>query len=215
MEREPKTTKPMYPVFLDIEGERCIVVGGGKVAERKVEKLLECGAAVTVVAPEATERIDALALQHKLLWEKREYRDGEACGYFLAIAATNIKDLNERVSADARAAGRPVNVVDVPTLCNFYVPSVLRRGDLQIAVSTAGASPSIAKKVRETLEPLFPETYEKLLERLRRFRIELHDKIPEESRRMEIYAEVAGSPEVESYLEGDFAPLEALIKKCV
>jgi precorrin-2 dehydrogenase / sirohydrochlorin ferrochelatase len=213
---EPKDEKkPMYPIFLSLEGERCLVVGGGNVAERKIERLLESGARVVVVAKEVTERITALAASGEIALEKRPYAGGEAGGYFLVIAATNDSALNSEVSGDARAAGRLVNVVDVPELCNFYVPSSLRRGDLQIAVSTAGASPSIAKMVREKLEPLFPAAYGQLLRRMREFRAQLIEKVPEESRRMEIYGRVARSPEVEKFIEGDSAPLEALIKKCV
>ncbi len=205
----------MYPVFIDIAGESCLVVGGGKVAERKVEKLLESGARVTVVAPEATEKLAALAAEKKIFLELRAYAGREAAEYFLTIAATDDPALNRAVSGDAHAARRLVNVVDVPDLCNFYVPSVLRRGDLQIAVSTAGASPSLAKKIRERLEAQFPENYAKLLETLRAFRARLLEKVPDESKRMKIYAEIARSPEIDKFLEGDPAPLAALIEKCV
>ncbi len=205
----------MYPVFLDIAGESCLVVGGGRVAERKVEKLLESGARVTVVAPEVTEQITSLAADKKIGLELRAYAGGEAAEYFLTVAATDDPALNRAVSGDARAARRLVNVVDVPELCNFYVPSVLRRGDLQVAVSTAGASPSLAKKIRERLEEQFPDNYARLLETLRAFRARLLEKVPDESKRMEIYAEIARSPEIDMFLEGDPAPLAALIEKCV
>ncbi|MFA6449492.1 MAG: bifunctional precorrin-2 dehydrogenase/sirohydrochlorin ferrochelatase [bacterium] len=210
-----KDKKPMYPIFLELEGERCLVVGGGHVAERKIERLLESGARVTVIAPEVTGRIAALAEEGAITLDERRYAGGEAAEYFLVIAATDDTALNRVVSSDARLKDKIVNIVDVPELCNFYVPSVLRRGDLQIAVSTAGASPSVAKKIREKLEPLFPETYAQLLRRLREFRAQLMEKESEETRRMEIYGQVAGSPEIEKFLEGDPAPLEALIKRCV
>jgi precorrin-2 dehydrogenase / sirohydrochlorin ferrochelatase len=207
--------KPMYPVFLRLEGRRCLVVGGGEVAERKIEKLLESGARVMVVAPRVTEAIKEMDSRNDIVLDEREYIDGEAAAYYLVIAATNIPAVNKRVSEDADMAGRPVNVVDVPPLCSFYVPSIVRRGDLQIAVSTAGAAPSLAKKIRHDLECAFPESYSKLLELLRVFRDSLMEREPDESKRKEMLGDVARSPLIEKFLEGDESPLEDHLKRCV
>lgn len=207
--------KPMYPMFLDLEGADCLVVGGGAVAERKVESLIECGANVTVVAPQATDTLRKLASECKAKLFARGYEDGEAAGYFLVIAATDDESANKRVSADARAAGRLVNVVDVPELCGFYVPASVRRGELTIAISTGGAAPAMAKKIRRDLEAAFPSSYAALLERLREFREKLIQSEPVEKQRSRIMSKVVASPEIEMFLKGDEAPLEALLKECV
>jgi precorrin-2 dehydrogenase / sirohydrochlorin ferrochelatase len=205
----------MYPIFLNLKGRRCLVVGGGAVAERKVEKLVESGARVIVVAPEATEVLSQMAADGMIDLEKRKYIEGEAGCYFLVISATDDPALNRHVSEDADMAGRPVNVVDAPELCNFHVPAAFSRGELQIAISTAGASPTLAKKIREDLECRFPPAYERLLSRLREFRESLADRVPDESKRKEILGRVVRAPETELYLEGNEAPFEALLEKCV
>jgi precorrin-2 dehydrogenase / sirohydrochlorin ferrochelatase len=207
--------KNMYPVFLNVAGRRCLVVGGGRVAERKAEKLAEAGARVVVVAPEATEELERMAAGGGISLEKRPYAAGEAAGYFLVIASTGNPEVNRRVSGDAESAGRPVNVVDVPELCNFFVPSIVRRGDLQIAISTAGAAPSLAKKIRKDLDALFPAPYERLLERLRAFREELMRRERDEEKRKEILSRIADAPEIKEFIEGNESPLEALLERCV
>ena len=206
---------PMYPMFLDLEGTDCLVVGGGAVAERKVESLLECGAKVTVVSPQATDALRSLAAEGKAEFRERAYEAGEAARYFLVIAATNDEAANKMISEDARAAGRLVNVVDVPDLCGFYVPASVRRGELTKAISTGGAAPALAKKIRRDLEAAFPPSYAALLEKLREFREKLIQSEPDEKKRMRIMSKVAGSPEIEMFLKGDEAPLGALLKECV
>lgn len=207
--------KKMYPVFMDLAGRKCLVVGGGDVAARKTESLVEAGADVTLVAPRVHESIAAMSESGEVKLEKREYRDGEAADYFLVVAATDIREINRRVSEDARAAQRPVNAVDMPDLCDFYVPSVLTRGDLQIAMSTSGACPAMARKMRLDLEAMFPETYGPLLEKLRDFRRQLIEKVDEWDDRKRILAEVVGSAEVEEFLQGDCTPLEEMLDRCI
>jgi len=152
-----------YPVCLNISNERCVVVGGGEVAERKVVSLLECGAKVILVArtltPALREMRDAGRIEHRADDYKKEYVNGA----FLVIGATDRDDVNERVSEDARKRRIPVNIVDEPARCTFTVPSVFRRGDLQIAVSTGGKSPALARRVREDLEKRYGPEYETLL----------------------------------------------------
>lgn len=140
---------PRYPVNVDLANASVLVVGGGHVAARKVDGLLECGARVTVVAPEAVEE---LRDRPGVRWHQREYRRGEVASYRLAISATNRRDVDVQVSTDAQASGIPVNVADVPELCTFTLPSILRRGDLQIAVSTNGVSPAFSGWIRRRLE---------------------------------------------------------------
>ena len=153
-----------YPVCLNISNERCVVVGGGEVAERKVISLLECGAKVILVArtltPALREMRDAERIEHRADDYKEEYLNGA----FLVIGATDREDVNGTISRDARKRRIPVNIVDDPARCTFTVPSVFRRGDLQVAVSTGGKSPALARRVREELEKRYGPEYETLLE---------------------------------------------------
>ncbi len=207
--------KNMYPVFLSLAGRKCLVVGGGGVAVRKIAALVRTGADVTVVAPDADKRIQEMAGRNEITWERRQYGNKEAADYFIVVAATDSRSVNTCVSKDAREAGRLVNAVDMPDLCDFYVPSVITRGELQIAMSTSGACPAMARKIREDLESMFPETYGPLLARLREFRKDLMEKVPEWDDRKRILAQVAGSAEVEKYLQGDCSPLEEMLSKCI
>lgn len=159
-----------YPVMLDLAGVDCLVVGGGRVAERKVEALLGAGARVTLIAPRATERLADLARAGRIQHERRPFAKGDTTGHRLVIAATDDARLNAEVAGEGRRRGLLVNVVDCAPESNFIVPAVLRRGDLVIAVSTGGASPAQARRIRESLEEQYgPEwgPYLGLLEELR------------------------------------------------
>ncbi|MBA7565306.1 Siroheme synthase [subsurface metagenome] len=153
-----------YPVCLDISGERCVVVGGGEVAERKVIGLLECGAKVVLVARALTPGLRAMKDAGRIEQAPDDYKEEYLEGAFLVIGATDRDDVNERVSRDARDRGILVNVVDVPARCNFIVPSVFRRGDLLVAVSTGGKSPALARRLREEIEERYGPEYGTLLE---------------------------------------------------
>ena len=146
----------LFPIFLKLTGRPCIVIGAGNLAESKVESLLAANGQVTVIAPRANERIVALADGGEITWHQREYAQGDIAGHFLAIAATNNPAVNRAVFAEAEASGILVNAVDDPPFCDFYFPSVVRRGDLQIAISTAGASPALAQRLRKEINALLP-----------------------------------------------------------
>ncbi|MCZ7607319.1 MAG: bifunctional precorrin-2 dehydrogenase/sirohydrochlorin ferrochelatase [Planctomycetota bacterium] len=146
----------MYPVFLKLEGRPVLVVGAGKVALRKVEALLEAGAAVRVVAPEVCPGLQELAAAGRLVLQQRPWQIDDCAGTLLVVAATGDAALNAQIRQSARTAGALVNAVDDPDNCDFYVPAVARRGDLRIAVSTQGAAPLIASRVREHLEKTLP-----------------------------------------------------------
>jgi len=161
---------PRYPVNVDLAGASVLVVGAGPVAARKVDGLLECGARVTVVAPDAVEE---LRDRPGVRWHQRDYRRGEVASYRLAISATNRRDVDLQVSTDAQASGIPVNVADVPELCTFTLPSILRRGDLQIAVSTNGTSPAFAGWIRRRLEQQIEAAWSTALELVAEVRDEL------------------------------------------
>ncbi|MBD3347116.1 MAG: bifunctional precorrin-2 dehydrogenase/sirohydrochlorin ferrochelatase [Chitinivibrionales bacterium] len=205
----------MYPIYLKLTEKPCLVVGGGTVAERKIASLIEEGARITVIAPEVTPSIVARAKEKKIeTLHKRRYNKGEAKDYFLIIAATGDAETNKVVSMDAHEAERLVNVVDVPDLCSFYVPARVTKGNLSIAISTAGSFPGMAKKIRKELEPLFPDTYAPLLEVLNNFRCELKKREPSSKKRMDIYRRIGESSELQEYLKGNTQPLERLLAQC-
>ena len=153
---------PFYIACLRLDGRRCLVVGGGEVALEKVEGLLTCGAAVTVVAPAAHDALEGLAAEGSIAWERRSYEPGDLEGSFLVIAATDDTEVNIEVHADAEARAMLVNVVDVPPLCNFILPAIVRSGPLAIAISTAGASPALAKRMKREIAEQFGDDYARL-----------------------------------------------------
>ena len=143
---------PYYPVYLDLRDKRCVVIGGGGVAERKVQGLLECDASVTVISPMVTAGIGERAAAGDLRWEAREYAGGDLKGVHLAIAATDQQQVNLDIAQEAAREKVILNVVDNPPLCTFIAPAVVRRGEVTVALSTGGASPALARKMRESLE---------------------------------------------------------------
>jgi len=167
-----------YPVFLEMKDRPCVVVGGGTVAERKVEGLLAAGARVTVISPELTPALAALKEEGQLRHIARPYREGDLEGYEVAVAATDDGAVNAEVAAEGRSAsGRIwVNTVDDPPNCDFILPSVIRRGDIVIAASTGGASPALARRLREELEAFLSEDYGPLAELLQEVRQELRSR---------------------------------------
>jgi len=146
-------------MFLKLEGKQCLVVGAGKVGEPKIAGLLETGARIRVVALDASPSIREWAHIGRLDLALRPFHPDDLNGVFLAVVATSSRSLNERIYAEAQKRGVLCNVVDVPDLCDFFYPSIVRRGDLQIAVSTAGNSPSLAQKIRLQLEKQFGPAY--------------------------------------------------------
>jgi len=148
-----------YPILVDLQGKKALVVGGGKVAQRKIETLLEHGATVQVVAKELTASLEELRRAGRIEFLGEEFSETFVDGVFVVFAATDDASLNRRVSRTAQQRSLLVNAVDQPADCNFIVPSVLSRGDLVIAVSTSGKSPAFARKVRVELEQSFGEEY--------------------------------------------------------
>jgi precorrin-2 dehydrogenase/sirohydrochlorin ferrochelatase len=156
----------LFPMFLKLEGRPCLVVGGGKVGEPKIGGLLEAGARIRVVALQASSGVRDWARAERIELELRAFLAEDLDGAFLAVVATNSRSLNERIYQEAQRRGVLCNVVDVPDLCDFFYPAVMRRGDLQIAVSTAGQSPSLAQKIRQQLEKEFGPAYAAWVEEL-------------------------------------------------
>ena len=153
---------PFYIACLKLTGRRCLVVGGGDIGLEKVEGLLSCDASVVLVAPDVIEPLRALAAEGSIAWEQRTYEPADLEGTFMAIACTNDTDVNISVFDDAERRAMLVNIVDVPPLCNFILPAIVRTGPLAIAISTAGASPALAKRMKREVAELFGEEYARL-----------------------------------------------------
>lgn len=153
---------PLYIACLRLAGRSCLVVGGGEVGLEKVEGLLACDGDVTLIAPTAVDELEAYAREGSIRWERREFTDADLDGRFLAIAATSDTDVNISVYDGAERRAMLVNVVDVPPLCNFILPAILRTGPLAVAISTAGASPALAKRIKREIAETFGEPYARL-----------------------------------------------------
>jgi precorrin-2 dehydrogenase / sirohydrochlorin ferrochelatase len=153
---------PFYIACLKLTGRRCLVVGGGAIGLEKVEGLLACDADVVLVAPEAIDPLRELAAEGSIRWEQREYRPEDLEGSFMAIASTDDTDVNIGVYEDAERRAMLVNIVDVPPLCNFILPAIVRSGPLAIAISTAGASPALAKRIKAEIAEEYGEPYARL-----------------------------------------------------
>ncbi len=176
----------LYPIFLKLEGHKVLVVGGGAVAEQKIEAVLRSATDVTVIAPQVTERIRLWAEQGRLNHLTSEYRQGLAQGYFLVIACTDSEAINHAVYAEARQSGALANAVDDPGYCDFYAPAVVSRGEFQIAISTGGQSPALSQRVRKNLEQQFGPEYEPWIDWLGRMRTMLRMALPRTQRRTEM-----------------------------
>ena len=153
-----------YPVNLDVKGKTCLVIGGGRVGERKVETLLDCGAHVVVISPKTTEGLQTLASQDRIDLELKNYQSSDLEGGFLVIGATNDEKTNQQISEDASQRGILCNIADRPDACSFVLPAIVRQGGLVIAISTSNQSPALAKWIRQGLEKEFGPEYAKLLE---------------------------------------------------
>ncbi len=200
-------------MLLNLSGRFCVVVGGGEVAERKVEALLSAGARVRVIAPEVTPRIERWAEEGRLELERRPYREGDLSGAWLCVAATDDPEVQKAVFSEAEKNRIFCNVVDVPELCSFIVPSVVRRGRLQLAISTSGASPAAARRIRERLEEEFGPEWEAYLELMARWRREILSRgLPEEERRA-VFTRLALAPIPEWIRNGDWHYVRALAEK--
>ncbi len=166
----------MFPIFLKLEGRRCLVVGAGAVAEGKIRSLLQAGASVQVVAPEAVWQVKKWAWEGTIGWIARRFQPQDLDGAFLVIAATSSPELNAQVFKEAKEKKALCNSVDDPEHCDFYYPAVVNRGDLQIAISTNGRSPALAQRLRQELEEQFGPEYEAWVKELGQAREELTAK---------------------------------------
>lgn len=212
--KKPLIETTFYIACINVIGRPCVVIGGGPVGLEKVEGLLACDANVTLIAPEAVMALQELASEGSISWHQRTY-DGPSDleGAFLVIAATSDTQLNTRVFEDAEARSMLVNVVDVPPLCNFILPAITRHGPLAIAISTAGASPALAKRMKREIAELFGAPYARLAEILNDYRGWAKATLPTYDDRREFFeAIVNGEPDpIELLRRGDEAAVHELI----
>jgi precorrin-2 dehydrogenase/sirohydrochlorin ferrochelatase len=186
--RNTAEAKTYYPVFLNLRGKKSVVVGGGKIAERKILGLLRAGADITVISPRITKKIEKEKLKNNLKHINRQYRKKDLDNTFLVIAATDSLDTNKKVSEDAACL---VNVVDTPDLCNFIVPATVNRGLLSIAVSTSGISPALSRSIREELEKAFGPEFAQYLDSLKKIRADAMEVIQDTRKRSRLLKSLA------------------------
>ncbi|WP_432665691.1 bifunctional precorrin-2 dehydrogenase/sirohydrochlorin ferrochelatase [Wukongibacter baidiensis] len=204
-----------YPIMLNIEDEKCKVIGGGRVAERKVTDLLKADAKVTVISPFATEKLLQYYNDGKINLILREYRYGDLKDSYLVYAATDDKEVNETCLKECREEGILLNVVDKPGMCDFIVPARITRGDLSITVSTNGKSPMLSRKIRKGLEELFTDEYEEYLEILGEIREKVKAEVQDIEKRREIFKAVVYSDVFDRYLNGEDMDLrDELLSLC-
>jgi len=190
----------LFPAFLKLAGRRCLVIGAGAVGEEKIEGLLCAGADVDVVAPRATRRVRAWARDGKLRWKPTKFRPSDLQGTFLVVAATNSPELHEKIYREARRRGVLTNAVDDPPNCDFYYGAVVRRGNLQIAISTGGHSPALAQRLRKHLERQFRAEYGLWLEELGKEREKLFAKPMDPARRRRMLHRLASQRSFDEFL---------------
>ena len=204
---------PFYIACLRLTGRRCVVVGGGQIGLEKVEGLLACDGRVVLVAPEAGPELERLAAESSIEWEAREYRSEDLERTFIAIAATSDTDVNIRVYDDAERRAMLVNVVDVPPLCNFILPAIVRTGPLAIAISTAGASPALAKRIKREIAETYGPEHARLAELLNEVRGWAKGTLPTSQDRKAFFEGIVnGEPDPIALLRGgDEAAVRELI----
>jgi len=179
-----------YPVFLNLENKKAVVIGGGKIAERKILSLVKAKADITVISPDITARIAREKQKGAIRHINRRYRSGDITSAFLVIAATDSPRLNKLISDEASCL---VNAVDMPSLCNFIVPSVLQRGPLTIAVSTSGVSPALSRSIRKEIENIYGTEFSEYLKALQEIRAEAMKVIADQKKRGEVLKSVASA----------------------
>ncbi len=204
---------PFYIACLKLSGRKCLVVGGGEIGLDKVEGLLACDGDVTLIAPEAIEPLQELAREGSIHWEQRDYRPEDLEGTLMVIASTDDTDVNIGIYEDAERRAMLVNIVDVPPLCNFILPAIIRTGPLAIAISTAGASPALAKRIRNEIAEEYGEPYAKLAVMLNDVRGWAKGTLPTYQDRKAFFESIVnGEPDpVELLRQGDEAAVRDLI----
>ncbi len=201
------------PIFVDVSGRTCVVIGGGAIAERKVRSLIDAGAAVVVISPEVTAGLAAMVDADTIRLLQRAYRHGDLVDALLAFEATGESATARAAAAEACERGIPINLADEPELCAFIAPAVVRRGGLQIAISTGGASPALARKIREELEERFGPEYESTVDFLAAARRWLRSHQPDGGTPALLLGALVKSDLLQCFKCGDLAGAEAIARR--
>jgi len=204
-----------YPIYLELRNQPCIVIGGGKIAEGKVEGLLATGATVTIVSPDLTSHLHTLVEQNQVAHIARTYQQGDLTGAFMVICATDQTEINHQVWQEALANQQLVNVVDDTPRCNFIAPAILRKGDLNIAISTGGKAPALAVRLKERLQKEIGPQYERFLELSGQLREPLTRNIPDFETRKKLWYELVDSDVLNLIANGNEAAALDLISDVV
>ena len=204
-----------YPVYIELRDQPCVVIGGGKIAEGKVDGLLNVQAKVTVISPDLTPQLHGLAEQKQIAYIERTYQPGDLTGAFMVICATDQVEINHQVWQEATANGQLVNVVDDTPRCNFIAPSILRKGDLTIAISTSGKAPALAVRLKERFQRELGTEYERFLELAGELREPLARHVPDFETRKSLWYEIVDSEILDVLARGDVAAAKEIISKVV
>ena len=202
-----KNLPAYYPICLELTNRNCLVVGGGEVAERKIDSLIQAEACVEVISPEVTEHIRRLAKERVISWTEREYRPGDLKKAFLVISATDNPAANASIAQDADRLNTLLNVVDSPKQCNFIVPASVVRGNLLISTSTSGKSPALAKRIRKEIELNYGAEYGPLLDILGLCRELVLDRVPDIEIRKQLFERLADTISTEMVRDGDISQI--------
>ncbi|MCF6092672.1 bifunctional precorrin-2 dehydrogenase/sirohydrochlorin ferrochelatase [Microaerobacter geothermalis] len=201
------------PIMINLKDRPCVVVGGGRVAERKVMTLLDSEAKITVISP--TLSAGLVLLSNRFSYYKRTYLPGDVEGAFLVVAATDNREINQQIYEEAKTSVPLLNIVDQPELCTFFFPAVMKQGPLQVAVSTGGTSPALARKIRRELAEIFGGEYEAFLNRLSLLRKQLMKEINNPEKRNEILTRLVNSNLLELYRQNDQERAEEMIQRVI
>ena len=204
-----------YPVYIQLREQACVVIGGGKIAEGKVDGLLAVEAKVTVISPEITPRLQELAKHNQIAYIARTYQPGDLTGAFIVICATDRAEINHQVWREASANNQLVNVVDDTPRCNFIAPSILRKGDLTIAISTSGKAPALAVRLKERLQRELGPEYGRFLELAGQLREPLAQHIPDFETRKALWYELVDSEILDVLARGDEGSAKEIISQVV
>lgn len=202
-----------YPIFIDLNQKKVLVVGGGKVAERKIETFLQYGASVYVISRELTPLLKGYVKEDRICYLGDEFREEFMNGAVLIIAATDDRIMNSGVGNSARTAGIPVNVVDQPSDCTFIVPGIVRKGDLQIAVSTSGKSPALVKKLRGELDKQFGSHYEIFLVMMGDLRKKILEMPVSDTDKKRIFMDIVNSPVIDAIRDENWQEVSSILSE--
>ncbi|KGG79930.1 hypothetical protein Y919_09160 [Caloranaerobacter azorensis H53214] len=197
-----------YPIMLDVNGKICKVIGGGKVAERKVNSLLEYGCIIEVISPFFTQKLEEYALEGLISIKRRRYIYGDLEGSFLVFAATNDNKVNNECLRECKEKNILINIANRRDMCDFIVPSKIKRGDLSITISTNGKSPALSKKIRRELEKLYPEEYSEYVNLLGEIREKVKREVNDINKRRDILFKIINSGIIEKYVGKEIKDLK-------